>query len=59
MLAKDNIKVAGITINDQTFGMASVNSGSTAATGVDGIMGLGFNSNSEMVGKLCELGNHG
>ncbi|KAF9538480.1 hypothetical protein EC957_006713 [Mortierella hygrophila] len=48
VLATDNIKVAGITINDQTFGMASVNSGSTAATGVDGIMGLGFNSNSEM-----------
>ncbi|KAF9125403.1 Leucine aminopeptidase 1, partial [Mortierella sp. 14UC] len=48
VLAKDNVKVAGISINDQTFGMASVNSGSTAATGVDGIMGLGFNSNSEM-----------
>ncbi|KAF8946308.1 hypothetical protein BGZ47_000854 [Haplosporangium gracile] len=48
VLAKDNIKVAGIMINDQTFGMASVNSGSTAATGVDGIMGLGFNSNNGM-----------
>ncbi|KAF9932795.1 hypothetical protein FBU30_007302 [Linnemannia zychae] len=48
ILAIDDIKVAGITITDQTFGLASVNSGSTAATGVDGIMGLGFNSNSEM-----------
>ncbi|KAG0276897.1 hypothetical protein BGZ95_006872 [Linnemannia exigua] len=48
VLAMDNVKVAGISISDQTFGMASVNSGSTAATGVDGIMGLGFNSNSEM-----------
>ncbi|KAG0378266.1 hypothetical protein BGX24_004325 [Mortierella sp. AD032] len=48
VLAKDNIKVAGISITDQTFGMASVNSGPSAATGVDGIMGLGFNSNSEM-----------
>ncbi|KAH7028696.1 aspartic peptidase domain-containing protein [Linnemannia elongata] len=57
VLAKDNIKVAGITINDQTFGMASVNSGSTAATGVDGIMGLGFNSNSEMVGVNTPITN--
>ncbi|KAF9096332.1 hypothetical protein BGX29_008617 [Mortierella sp. GBA35] len=48
VLAKDRVKVAGITVTDQTFGMASINTGSTAATGVDGILGLGFNSNSEM-----------
>ncbi|KAG9322322.1 hypothetical protein KVV02_001614 [Mortierella alpina] len=48
VLGADDITVAGITVKDQTFGMASINTGSTAATGVDGIMGLGFESNSNM-----------
>ncbi|KAF8936829.1 hypothetical protein BGZ58_003634 [Dissophora ornata] len=48
VLGIDDVTVAGIPISDQTFGMATVNSGSTAAAGVDGIMGLGFDSNSEM-----------
>ncbi|KAG0348418.1 hypothetical protein BGZ54_004625, partial [Gamsiella multidivaricata] len=48
VLGIDDITVAGITVSSQTFGLASVNTGSTAATGVDGIMGLGFDSNSEM-----------
>lgn len=47
-LGVDDMTVAGIPIKGQTFGMASVNSGSTADAGVDGIMGLGFESNSEI-----------
>ncbi|CAO3566993.1 unnamed protein product [Mortierella alpina] len=48
VLGADDITVAGITVKDQIFGMASINTGSTAATGVDGIMGLGLESNSNM-----------
>ncbi|KAF9967294.1 hypothetical protein BGZ70_010048 [Mortierella alpina] len=48
VLGADDITVAGITVKDQTFGMASINTGATAATGVDGIMGLGLESNSNM-----------
>ncbi|KAF9954100.1 hypothetical protein BGZ65_004239, partial [Modicella reniformis] len=48
VLGKDDMTVAGIPVKDQTFGMASLNTGSTADTGVDGIMGLGFDSNAEI-----------
>ncbi|KAF9112517.1 hypothetical protein BGX27_003237 [Mortierella sp. AM989] len=48
VLGIDDITVAGITIKGQAFGMASIDTGSTAATGVDGIMGLGFNSNTQI-----------
>ncbi|KAF9902582.1 hypothetical protein BX616_001885 [Lobosporangium transversale] len=48
VLGVDDITVAGITVTHQTFGLASVNTGSTAATGVDGIMGLGFDTNTEI-----------
>ncbi|KAK3827876.1 MAG: aspartic peptidase domain-containing protein [Benniella sp.] len=47
-LGIDDITVAGIPIKGQTFGLASVNSGSTVDAGADGIMGLGFESNSEI-----------
>ncbi|KAF9954606.1 hypothetical protein BGZ72_004450 [Mortierella alpina] len=48
VLGSDDITVAGITVKDQIFGVASVNTGSTGATSVDGIMGLGLESNSIM-----------
>ncbi|KAG0204258.1 hypothetical protein BGX28_003753 [Mortierella sp. GBA30] len=48
VLGVDDMTVAGISFKNQTFGLASVNTGTTAATGVDGIMGLGFESNSEI-----------
>ncbi|KAF9185761.1 hypothetical protein BGZ51_002104 [Haplosporangium sp. Z 767] len=47
-LGVDDMSVAGIPIKQQTFGMAAVNTGPTAASGVDGIMGLGFDSNIEI-----------
>ncbi|KAF9585103.1 hypothetical protein BGW38_003884 [Lunasporangiospora selenospora] len=47
-LGVDDMKVAGIKIQSQTFGMATVNTGMTGATGVDGILGLGFDSNTEI-----------
>ncbi|KAF9352107.1 hypothetical protein BGX26_010018 [Mortierella sp. AD094] len=48
VIGVDDITVAGIKIKGQAFGMASVDTGSTAATGVDGIMGLGFDSNTQV-----------
>ncbi|KAF9995510.1 hypothetical protein BGZ79_010802 [Entomortierella chlamydospora] len=48
VLGIDDITVAGITVKGQAFGMASVNTGSTAATGVDGIMGLGLDANTQV-----------
>ncbi|KAG0322621.1 hypothetical protein BGZ99_003225, partial [Dissophora globulifera] len=48
VLGIDDVTIAGIPVTSQTFGLASLNTGSTAATGVDGIMGLGFDSNAEM-----------
>ncbi|KAF9426954.1 hypothetical protein BGZ76_002530 [Entomortierella beljakovae] len=49
VLGIDDITVAGITIKGQAFGMASVNAGSTnAEDGVDGIMGLGFDTNTQI-----------
>ncbi|KAG0017568.1 hypothetical protein BGZ80_008156 [Entomortierella chlamydospora] len=44
----DDVTVAGIEITNQTFGLASVNTGSTATSGADGILGLGFDSNAEI-----------
>jgi len=51
VLGVDDVTVAGIEVQSQTFGLANVNIGSTAAPGVDGILGLGFDSNSEIGGK--------
>ncbi|KAG0220798.1 hypothetical protein BGX31_010521 [Mortierella sp. GBA43] len=48
VLGTDDMKVAGIPIKSQTFGMASVNTGSTGEDGADGILGLGFDSNSDI-----------
>ncbi|KAG0362262.1 hypothetical protein BG005_006248 [Podila minutissima] len=48
VLGVDDVTVAGIKVKSQTFGLANVNIGSTAAPGVDGILGLGFDSNSEI-----------
>jgi len=53
-LGIDDITVAGIPIKGQTFGLASVNSGSTVDAGADGIMGLGFESNSE-IGRMYNI----
>ncbi|KAI1313038.1 hypothetical protein EDD11_002743 [Mortierella claussenii] len=57
VLGIDDVTVAGIPVKGQTFGLASVNTGSTAATGVDGIMGLGFETNSEIGGVKTPVSN--
>lgn len=56
MLGTDDMTVAGIPIKGQTFGMASVNSGSTTDASVDGIIGLGFDSNAEIGGTFSADG---
>ncbi|KAG0093677.1 hypothetical protein BGZ92_003579 [Podila epicladia] len=48
VLGVDDVTVAGIEVKSQIFGLANVNIGSTAAPGVDGILGLGFDSNSDI-----------
>ncbi|KAG0338794.1 hypothetical protein BG004_007085, partial [Podila humilis] len=48
VLGSDDVKVAGISVQAQTFGLASINIGTTGAPDVDGILGLGFDSNSDI-----------
>ncbi|KAF9353874.1 hypothetical protein BGX26_008373 [Mortierella sp. AD094] len=53
----DFVTVAGIKIANQTFGLASVNTGSTASSGADGILGLGFDSNVDISGVKTVVTN--
>ncbi|KAF9932782.1 hypothetical protein FBU30_007289 [Linnemannia zychae] len=51
VLGIDDITVAGIEVVNQTFGLASINTigfGSAPLSGYDGIMGLGFDVNSDI-----------
>ncbi|KAF9110156.1 hypothetical protein BGX27_006721 [Mortierella sp. AM989] len=57
VVGSDDITVAGIEITNQTFGLASTNTGSTATSGVDGILGLGFDSNAEISGVKTVVTN--
>ncbi|KAG0214074.1 hypothetical protein BGX33_002505 [Mortierella sp. NVP41] len=57
VLGIDEVTVAGIKISNQTFGLASVNTGISASSGVDGIMGLGFESNSDIPGFRTPIKN--
>jgi len=57
VLGKDDISVAGLNIEGQTFGLATINVGSTAPTGIDGILGLGFDSNSDTKGVVTPVTN--
>ncbi|KAF9571419.1 Leucine aminopeptidase 1 [Mortierella alpina] len=47
-IAVDDVTIAGIKINKQTFGPASVVYGSPTALEFDGMLGLAFDSNSEI-----------
>ncbi|KAF9974260.1 hypothetical protein BGZ73_002372 [Actinomortierella ambigua] len=53
-LGKDDVSVAGIKIRQQTFGLATA---ITTRTEVDSIMGLGFDSNSEIPGMKTPVTN--
>ncbi|KAG0248757.1 hypothetical protein DFQ27_000656, partial [Actinomortierella ambigua] len=53
-LGSDDVSVAGINIRAQMFGLATT---VTARTEVDSIMGLGFDSNSEIPGMNTPLTN--
>ncbi|KAG0242967.1 hypothetical protein BGW41_003132 [Actinomortierella wolfii] len=53
-LGRDDVSVAGITIRKQTLGLATT---ITTRTEVDGIMGLGFDSNSEIPGMKTPVTN--
>ncbi|KAF9209814.1 1,3-beta-glucanosyltransferase [Haplosporangium sp. Z 27] len=53
----DYVEVGGIKVANQTFGLASVNTGSTASSGADGIIGLGFDSNVEISGSTTLMTN--
>ena len=44
----DDVTIAGIKISKQTFGPASVVYGSPTALEFDGMLGLAFDSNSEI-----------
>ncbi|KAF9282547.1 hypothetical protein BGZ68_005885 [Mortierella alpina] len=44
----DDVTIAGIKISKQTFGLASVVYGSSTALEFDGMLGLAFDSNSEI-----------
>ncbi|KAF9412514.1 hypothetical protein BGZ94_001014, partial [Podila epigama] len=57
VLGIDDITVAGIEIKSQTFGLASLNSGSSAAPGVDGILGLGFDASSDIGDLVTPVSN--
>ncbi|KAF9432318.1 hypothetical protein BGZ76_010971 [Entomortierella beljakovae] len=57
IVGSDDITVAGITVLNQTFGLATVNTGGTASAGVDGILGLGFDSNAEISGANTVITN--
>jgi hypothetical protein len=54
VLGIDQVTVAGIKISNQTFGLASYNTGPlppSGQTGFDGIMGLGFEGTADMAGR--------
>ncbi|KAG0047733.1 hypothetical protein BGZ83_007251 [Gryganskiella cystojenkinii] len=57
VLGKDDITVAGIGIQNQIFGLANINVGSTQPTGIDGILGLGFDINSDVKGVATPVTN--
>ncbi|KAG0209054.1 hypothetical protein BGX28_000154 [Mortierella sp. GBA30] len=44
----DDVTIGGIKVSKQTFGPASVVFGNPAPAGFDGLLGLGFDSNSEI-----------
>ncbi|KAF9125407.1 hypothetical protein BGW39_007419 [Mortierella sp. 14UC] len=60
VLGIDNITVAGIKVLDQTIGLASVNTGSNpvdAKNVIDGMLGLGFDSDSDIDGFRTPVTN--
>ncbi|KAF9900629.1 hypothetical protein EC991_007075, partial [Linnemannia zychae] len=60
VLGVDNITVAGIKVLDQTIGLASVNTGSSPTdldNVIDGILGLGFDSDSDIDGFKTPVTN--
>ncbi|KAG9061978.1 hypothetical protein KI688_006695 [Linnemannia hyalina] len=60
ILGVDNVTVAGISVSNQTFGLASINAGPvppSGTSGFDGIMGLGFEGTSDMKGFRSPITN--
>ncbi|KAG0204511.1 hypothetical protein BGX28_003559, partial [Mortierella sp. GBA30] len=57
ILGHDRVNIAGLVIEDQTFGLATRQSTSLSNDVVDGILGLGYNTISCVPGTLTPMDN--